>query len=116
MIGLALAAPGILLIANTPLLGVALAGLVLYGMARHFADANMMPILCVLVDPRYRAMSWGIMTFFSCAIGGAGVYAGGLLRDAQVDVSRIFLLASANILLCAGLLFLLRRRKVVPLV
>jgi len=56
------------------------------------------------------------MTFFSCAIGGAGVYAGGLLRDAQVDVSRIFLLASANVLLCAGLLFLLRRRKVAPLV
>ena len=114
VIGLALAAPGILLIANTPLLGVALAGLVLYGMARHFADANMMPILCVLVDPRYRAMSWGIMTFFSCAVGGAGVYAGGLLRDAQVDVSRIFLLASANVLLCAGLLFLLRRRQIAP--
>jgi len=31
-----------------------------------------------------------------------------------VDVSRIFLLASANVLLCAGLLFLLRRRQIAP--
>ncbi len=111
VIGLALAAPGILLIANTPLLGVAMAGLVLYGMARYFADANMMPILCVLVDSRYRAMSWGVMTFFSCVVGGAGIYAGGMLRDAQVDVSRIFLFASINVLICAGLLFVLRHRR-----
>ena len=114
VIGLTLAAPGILVIAHTPLLGVAMAGLVLYGMARYFADANMMPILCVLVDPRYRAMSWGVMTFFSCAIGGAGIYAGGMLRDAQVDVSRIFLFAAINVLICAGLLFVLRHRRAAP--
>ena len=111
VIGLSLAALAVLLIANTPLLGLALAGLVLYGLGRHFADANMMPILCVLVDSRYRAMSWGVMTFFSCAIGGAGIYAGGMLRDAQVDVSRIFLFASINVLICAGLLFVLRHRR-----
>jgi predicted MFS family arabinose efflux permease len=114
VIGLSLAALAVLLIANTPLLGLALAGLVLYGLGRHFADANMMPILCVLVDSRYRAMSWGVMTFFSCAIGGAGVYAGGMLRDAQVDVSRIFLFASINVLICAGLLFVLRHRRAAP--
>jgi sugar phosphate permease len=114
VIGLSLAALAVLLIANTPLLGLALAGLVLYGLGRHFADANMMPILCVLVDSRYRAMSWGVMTFFSCSIGGAGVYAGGMLRDAQVDVSRIFLFASINVLICAGLLFVLRHRRAAP--
>jgi MFS family permease len=114
VIGLALAVPAVLLIAHTPVLGLALAGLVLYGLGRHFADANVMPILCVLVDSRYRAMSWGIMTFFSCAIGGAGIYAGGLLRDAQVDISRIFLFAAVNILICAGLLFALRKRRAAP--
>lgn len=114
VIGLSLAALAVLLIANTPVLGLALTGLVLYGLGRHFADANMMPILCVLVDPRHRAMSWGVSTFFSCVVGGLGIYAGGLLRDAQVDISRIFQFASANIVICALLLFCLRHRRAAP--
>ena len=114
VIGLSLAALAVLLIANTPVLGLALTGLVLYGLGRHFADANMMPILCVLVDPRHRAMSWGVSTFFSCVVGGLGIYAGGLLRDAQVDISRIFQFASVNIVICALLLFCLRHRRAAP--
>ncbi|SDS48986.1 MFS transporter [Opitutus sp. GAS368] len=111
VVGLCLAAPAVLLIANTGTLALALGGLVVYGMARNFADANQMPILCLVVDARYRAMSWGLSTFFSCLVGAAGIYVGGLLRDAQIDVSRVFQFASANLLVCAGLLFALRRRK-----
>lgn len=110
VVGLAAAAPAVLLIANTPVLGLALAGLVVYGLARNFGDANQMPILCLLVDPRYRATSWGISTFISCLVGAAGIYAGGILRDAQVDVSRVFQFASVNLLVSAGLIFSLRRR------
>ena len=109
IIGLCLAAPAVLLIGNTPSLALALTGLAIYGMTRNFADANAMPILCLLVDPRYRATSWGISSFFSCLVGGAGIYAGGLLRDANVDITRIFTFAAANILVCAFLLFSLRR-------
>jgi MFS family permease len=109
-IGLAVAAPGVLLIANTPLLALALAGLVIYGFARNFGDANQMPILCLVVDPRYRATSWGISTLVSCLIGAAGIYAGGLLRDAQIDVSRVFQFAAINLVVCSALLQSLRRR------
>jgi MFS family permease len=109
VIGLLVAAPAVLLTANASVLPFALAGLVGYGMARNFADANQMPILCLIVDPRYRATSWGISTFFACAIGGAGIYVGGMLRDAQVDISRVFQFAAINLVLCAGLLFLVGR-------
>lgn len=110
VIGLCIAASAVLLIASTHLLMLALAGLAIYGMTRNFADANMMPIYCLIVDPNYRATSWGIATFFNCVVGGAGIYVGGLLRDAHVDISRVFYLAAANLVVCAGLLFFLQGR------
>lgn len=110
VIGLALAAPAVFFLSNTPVLAVALGGLVLYGLTRFFADANQMPILCLVVDPRYRATSWGISTFISCMVGAAGIYAGGALRDAQVDISRIFQFASINLLVSAALIYSLRKR------
>ncbi len=95
VIGLAIAAPAVFLIAQTTLLPVALGGLALYGLSRHFVDANSMPIYCLFVEPRYRATSWGIATFVACVIGGIGIYAGGVLRDAHVDVGRIFQFGAA---------------------
>ena len=109
VIGMFIAAPAVLLLSSTSVLGLALTGLILYGVTRFFSDANMMPILCMIVDSRYRATSWGISTFFSCVIGGAGIYAGGLLRDAHVNVSRIFQFAAINLVISAFLLFSLRR-------
>lgn len=114
IIGLCLAAPAVLLIANGPLLALALAGLAGYGIGRHFVDANTMPILCLVVDARYRATSWGIFAFFSCMVGAAGIYAGGLLRDANIDVSRVFQFAAANIVIGAFLMWSLRRYASTP--
>jgi MFS family permease len=108
VIGLCVAAPGIFLAAGTPLLPLALMGLVLYGLARAFADSNMMPILCLVSDPRYRATGYGVINLFSCVVGGVGIYAGGALRDAHFNLSLLFHIAAASLLLCAGLLFLVR--------
>ncbi|MSU65253.1 MAG: MFS transporter [Opitutus sp.] len=110
MIGLCLAAPAVLLLTNAPSLNLALTGLALYGLFRYFSDANMMPMLCLLVDPRYRATSWGVGSFFSTIVGGVGIYAGGLLRDAHIDISRIFQFAAGNLLVSAFLLYLVHRR------
>ena len=109
VIGLVIAAPAVLLLAHTSVLHVALACLAVYGCARFFSDANAMPVLCLYVDPRYRATSWGVSTLFSSSIGGLGIYAAGLVRDAQIDVSRMFLFAFISMVLCAGLLALLSR-------
>ncbi len=111
VIGLAIAAPAVLLIANTSVLALALTGLALYGLARYFSDANQMPILCLLVDARYRATSWGLSSFVSCLIGAVGIYGGGALRDAHIDVSRVFQFASINLLVCSGVIFFLRKKS-----
>jgi MFS family permease len=108
VIGLCAAAPGIFLAARTGLLPVAIAGLILYGLARAFTDANMMPILCLVSDSRYRATGYGILNFFSCVVGGVTIYAGGALRDAQGNLSLLFQIAAASMLVCAGLLFLVK--------
>ena len=109
VIGLVLAAPAILLLTHTTLLSVALGALALYAGARYFSDSNAMPVLCLFVDPRYRATSWGVSTLFSCFIGGLGIYAAGWVRDAQLDVTQLFHFAFGSVLLCALLMAILSR-------
>lgn len=108
VIGLCLAAPGILLAANTRLLVAAIAGLMLYGLMRAVADVNMMPILCLVCDSRYRATGYGILNMFACLVGGITIYAGGVLRDQHVDVSRIFQFSAASLIAGAVLLFFVK--------
>ena len=108
VIGLVAASPGILIAAYTGWLPLALAGLMLYGLARAFSDANMMPILCLVSDPRYRATGYGVLNMFACVVGGVTIYIGGALRDAQVDVNKIFFFAAGSVLVCAVLLFLIK--------
>jgi MFS family permease len=105
VIGLLIAAPAILLTSTVNWLPLALLGLTLFGLARAFGDSNMMPILCTVADARYRATGYGILNLFSCVIGGLAIYAGGLLRDAAIDVSRVFQFAALTTLICAGLLY-----------
>jgi MFS family permease len=111
VIGLCLAAPGILVAANTSLLTVAIGGLMVYGLMRSLADVNMMPILCLVCDPRYRATGYGILNMFACIVGGVTIYAGGLLRDAHVDVSRIFQCSAICLVVGAALLFFVKPIK-----
>lgn len=107
-IGLCIAAVGVLALSLTQVFAVAVTGLVIYGVTRTFTDANMMPILCLIADPRYRATGYGMLNLLACLIGGVGIYAGGALRDADVGMSTMFLFVSAMICVCAGLLFRLR--------
>ena len=108
VIGLLIAIPGVLLTAASSALPVALAGLVIYGFIRSFADANMMPILCLISDKRYRATGYGVLNCASCLAGGLAVYVGGILRDSQVNVSVLFQFAALGLGVCAALLIFLR--------
>ena len=78
-IGLLVAAPSVYLASVTTVLPIAVMGFVLYALTRMFSDANMMPILCLVTDERYRATGYGILNLFSCIVGGVGIYAGGML-------------------------------------
>jgi MFS family permease len=110
-LGFAFAAPALYMAASTGTMPVAIAGLAVFGLARGFSDANMMPILCQVVDSRCRATGYGIMNFFSCLVGGAMVYVGGALKDRQVDLGTIFQYAALGLFFAAAVLLLIRPRR-----
>jgi predicted MFS family arabinose efflux permease len=108
IIGLCIAAPAIVLSTTSSVLVFALTGLVIYGLCRHLVDSNLMPILCIIADHRYRATGYGFMNFCSCMVGGIGIYAGGVVRDNNIDVSVLFHVAGGGLLLAALLIWLIR--------
>jgi MFS family permease len=99
-IGLLIATPGVLLAVNTPYIEIAILGFMMYAFTKVFSDANLMPILCTIIDEKYRATAYGILNLFACVVGGIGIYAGGMLRDAQISMDYIFYFASFVMLLC----------------
>jgi MFS family permease len=109
-IGLFVAAPAVLLVAKTSILALAIIGLSLYGLTRTFSDANMMPILCQIADPRHRATGYGVLNLFATIVGGITIYIGGALRDANMSVGALFQSAAVGLLVCGGLLLLIRPR------
>ncbi len=108
ILGMCIAAPAIFLTSNTGTLGVAITGLMIFGFARACTDGNTMPILCMVSDPRYRATGFGVLNLFACGIGGITIYAGGMLRDANVNVRHMFEFSAAGLLVCAVLLSFIR--------
>lgn len=107
-IGLCISAPCIFLAGNTAVLPLAIGLFVLYAVTRSFSDSNMMPMLCMVSDSRYRATGYGILNFFSTIIGGLALYAGGVLRDSDVDLGKIYSFAALTMIICALLLFMIR--------
>jgi MFS family permease len=112
MVGLVIAAGGVLLLSQAQVIGLAIAGLVIYGLTRTFSDTNMMPILCLVADRRYRGTGYGFLNLVSCTVGGFGNLAGGLLRDAHIDLSKMFLAMVGVLLFCAFLLSRLKPRTI----
>lgn len=104
-IGFLIAVPGVILASYTDLIWVTVIGFVLYAFTRPFIDANMMPILERMIDKRFLATGYGILNFCSCVVGGIGIYAAGVLRDAQISLSIIFQVAAITMVICAITLF-----------
>jgi MFS family permease len=96
-------------------LPLAIAGLMVFGLGRGFFDANHMPVLRQLVDERYSATGFGIFNFVSCSAGGLMIYAGGMLKDARVDLSSVFQISAGGLLLVGLMLFAVKPRLNQPL-
>ncbi|HNW57675.1 MAG TPA: MFS transporter [Bacteroidales bacterium] len=105
-IGFCIAAPFVFLASNTTILPIAIAAFMVYAFTRAFGDANMMPMLCMVVDPRYRATGYGVLNFFGTIVGGIALYAGGILRDSNVKLGLIYQCAALLLVGCAVCLFL----------
>ncbi len=109
-IGLLIAAPCVLLTAGSTLLSVAVGGLIFYRFFACFSESNMMPILCEIVDARYRATAYGVINMTGTVAAGAGIYFAGTLRDGGYHLSRVFAVVAALVLICPLLLLLMRTR------
>lgn len=106
LIGLIIAAPSIFFGSITSVLGITVAFFLSYALTSKFTDTNMMPMLCLIVDKRYRATGYGILNMFSTIIGGLGVYIAGAMRDSQINLSFVYQLSAIALILCIGILLL----------
>ncbi len=109
IIGLLIAAPAIFIASSTDVLYLAMGGFMLYFFTRVFSDTNLMPILCMVADKRYIATGYGVLNMFACIVGGIGIYASGMLRDANIDMSILFRVAAVLLLIAASLLYLVKK-------
>ena len=107
-IGLCIAIPAMWVTANTSLFVTAMGGLIIFGITRTFFDVNLVPILCLVSDPRYRATGIGIISACSCITGGVMIYAVGALRDLHVDLSQVFSYLAVSLGLCVALILLIK--------
>jgi len=89
-IGMVLFLPALFSVGNAGTVGVAVAGLIVFGFGWGFFDCNNMPILCQIARPELRATGYGIMNLVSISCGGFGDWAFGALRDRHVPLNVIF--------------------------
>jgi len=107
VIGLFVAAPALWLTGYSNILAFTILSLILYGLAMGFLGANMMPIICLIIDARYRATALGVLNCFTACFGGASIYLVGALRDAEVGLSMILTFAGVGVVLCGVFLLLI---------
>jgi MFS family permease len=114
-LGFLLAAPAFWMTGASNLIIFTISSLILWGLAEGFLGANMMPIICLVIDARYRATALGVLNCFTAICGGLAIYGVGALRDAKVSISFVLTLAGVGVFLCSVTLWLvnvaLKRRE-----
>ena len=110
VVGIGIAAPSIFIASQLNILWIAVTLFMLYALFKSFIDTNMMPALCLVVDPKYRATAYGILNFIACIIGGVGIYAGGLLRDLDMKLGTIYRFSAIIMIIGLVLLALVKPR------
>ncbi len=110
-----LTAPVVLATGWANSMALVLASLGMWGLAMGFLGANNMPIICLTVDPRYRASAVGIMNCCTAVFGGIAIYGIGALRDARMGIATIMTITAAGVFACGFLLWMvnvsIRRRN-----
>lgn len=89
-IGMLLFLPALFSVGHASTLGVAIFGLVIFGLGWGFFDCNNMPILSQITRPEWRATGYGFMNLVSISCGGFGDWGFGALRDRHVPLDVIF--------------------------
>ena len=111
ILGFCIGAPFLFIMASTQVFLLAIIAMVVYGLARGFNDANLMPLLRQVVNPKYIATAYGFLNFLSTIVGGLMVYIGGALKDAQVNLSIIYQIIAVILLLASLSLAFIRLKQ-----
>lgn len=111
IIGFTLGAPFLFLMASTTLFWLAIVAMLIFGVARGFNDANLMPVLRQVADTRYIATGYGFLNLLSTLIGGGMVYVGGALKDANISLSVTYQVAAVLMLMATMCLFWVRTKR-----
>jgi MFS family permease len=109
-LGMSLFLPALFSVGNAGTLGIAVVGLMVFGLGWGFFDCNNMPILCQVARREWRATGYGIMNMVSISCGGCADWAFGALRDHHVPLNLIFGVFSGIALLSVGVVLLIRPR------
>ena len=111
VLGFTIGAPALVWMSWTSVFLIAMLVLVVFGIARGFSDANLMPVVRQVVDSRYAATAYGMLNFLSTLAGGLMVYVGGALKDAEIKLSAVYMVAAGLLLLGTWLLLLVKVKK-----
>lgn len=111
IIGFTLGAPFLFLMASTYAFAIAIVAMLIFGLARGFNDANLMPILRQIADGRFVATGYGLLNFLGTIVGGLMVYIGGALKDSDIDLSVIYQVAAVIMLFATWALFAVKIKK-----
>jgi len=111
VVGFTIGAPALIWMSWTGVFFIALAVLMVFGIARGFSDANLMPIVRQVADSRYAATAYGLLNFLSTIAGGLMVYVGGALKDAAINLSAIYIVAAGLLLLATWSLLFIKVKK-----
>lgn len=111
VIGFTVGAPFMMLMSWTSLFLVAIVALFFFGMARGFSDANLMPVVRQVIDGRYAATAYGVLNFLSTIAGGLMVYVGGALKDADINLAIIYIVAACLLLVATWSLMLVKVKR-----
>jgi MFS family permease len=111
-IGMMLFLPALFSVGHASFLGMAIAGLIVFGIGWGFFDCNNMPILSQIARPQLLATGYGIMNLVSISCGGFGDWGFGFLRDRHVPLDVIFGAFAGVALLSVVLVLFIRPRPV----
>jgi MFS family permease len=106
-----LGGPFLYLMAATDLYWIAILGIILFGLSKGNHDANFMPIITQVVDKKYQATGYGIMSFFSVLSGAAMIYIGGYLKDIGIALDLVFKIAGIGVFISGLILLAIHPKK-----
>jgi MFS family permease len=109
-IGFIIGGPFLYLMAATDMYWIAVLGIVIFGLTKGSHDANFMPVITQVVDKKYQATGYGIMSFFSVMSGAVMIWVGGYLKDIGIELDLVFKIAAVGIFI-SGLVLLVIRPK-----